>query len=158
MIVEITTKSEIFLSTRGRPVTRFSMEHTISILRSAIFSFLRTFFCVLRDTQRTLTGVQWHPYQHGRVPSRSYSCHLSNSDRHFFVVVESDLCDLAFCGVVVVVANPCLNPGLHADGPERVTGTSTRRVPGRAGRCAGSTGPRGVRPRVAGCLSEGRKS
>ena len=74
------TKSENLMSTWGRPVTRFSMEHTISILvrrtsvcrRRSVHDphfFLKTFFCVLRGAQRTLTGVQplvpryWPGYQ-----------------------------------------------------------------------------------------------
>ena len=48
---------------RVQPVTRFSMQHTISSLmcrrRSITFRmFLSFFFCVLRGTQRTLTGLQ----------------------------------------------------------------------------------------------------
>ena len=53
--------------------------------------------------------VPWHPYRSGpalhcRVLSRSESCSLSKSDRHFFVVVASDWCDLAFCGVATVLS------------------------------------------------------
>ena len=40
---------------RVQPVTRFSLQHTIS---SLMFSMFLSFFCVLRGTQRTLTGVQ----------------------------------------------------------------------------------------------------
>ena len=68
---------------------------------------------MLRGTQRNLTDcptagaqvlarvpkVPWHPYHSWpalqcRVPSRSERCLLSNSDRHFFVVLERDSSDL----------------------------------------------------------------
>ena len=77
------------------------------------------FFCVLRGTQRTLTGrstagaqvlaripkVPRHPYHSGPalhccLPLRAVD--LSKSDKALFVVVEYDLCDLAFCGAVVL--------------------------------------------------------
>ena len=125
VFMEITAKSEILQSTRVRPVTRFSMEHTISSsgvkelqcaddFQYAIRSFFfledfPSFFCVLRGTQRTLTGVQtlvpryWpgYPWYHGiRATLGQHctaECRLALRDVHapkaigtFFVAVDCD--------------------------------------------------------------------
>ena len=83
---------------------------------SVFFFFFKKKKCVLRGTQRTLTGVPprcpmyrgirttlgQHNTAECRVALRAVNLHKQMAQALFFVVVERDSCDLAFRGVVVL--------------------------------------------------------